>query len=90
MSTAYQKPPKWVTVIIVLLILPVFQVPWLLSHSAEWADRPLIYLYPGYVLLSGFLAFASYAQRPTVAWILMGLMVLSHLSMAYLALNPIY
>lgn len=87
---SHAKPPTWVTILILILALPIFQLPWLMGETGS--DNPahtLVTIYPFYVILSAYLAYICYATRPLVSWILMCLMVLSHLSMAYLALNPI-
>ena len=71
--------PAWVKVVIIILILPVFSTPALLSAlpqgHEEW--NTILWCYPFYLLLSGWLAWICYPQRPVVSWILMVLMVLS-------------
>ena len=74
-----RKTPAWMTVIIVILTLPAFSFPWLLSalHGTEQAPRTLVGIYPFYMLLSGWLAWKAYPQRAYVSWILLAVMVLS-------------
>ncbi|MDE6417534.1 MAG: hypothetical protein K2K68_11000 [Duncaniella sp.] len=71
--------PTWVKILIIILLLPVFSTPALLSAlpqgHEEW--RTIVWCFPFYLLMSGWLAWISYNSRQTVAWILMVLMVLS-------------
>ncbi len=78
--------PLWVKILIIVLILPVFSTPALLSALPQGHDewRTIVWGYPFYLLLSGWLAWISYNSRPSIAWILMILMVLSTVAMWYL------
>lgn len=71
--------PLWVKILIIILLMPVFSTPALVStlppDHQEW--RSIIWGYPFYLILSGWLAWKSYPARPAVAWILMILMVMS-------------
>lgn len=77
------KAPWWLVVIIIVLMLPVFQLPVLLANCPpEMAGtKALLWCYPFYVLLTGWMAYACYPTRKAVSWILLFLMVLSHVSM---------
>lgn len=82
--TPRQLPtPAWVTVIIIIAALPVMAIPTLLGLLGP--DRPeartLLYLYPLYVVVAAWLAYKSYPTRSYISWILVGLMILSHLAM---------
>lgn len=82
--------PRWMTVVIVIALLPVFQFPFLLaSCPASSTVRALLWIYPFYCLVAAFLAYQSYPQRPAVAWILVALMVLSHIAMWILVTTPL-
>lgn len=75
----YPEAPLWVRILIIILLLPVFSTPALLSAlpqgHEEW--RTIVWCYPFYLLVSGWLAWITYSIRQTVSWILMVLMVLS-------------
>lgn len=67
------------TILIIVVLLPVFSLPALLDTVPAGDDslRTIVWCYPFYMLLSGYLAWFAYPQRPTVSWILIVLMVLS-------------
>ncbi|MDE6301677.1 MAG: hypothetical protein K2M19_08175 [Muribaculaceae bacterium] len=73
--------PWWFVVLMVAVALPSFlfipeafkavsETGWMGETSSEW-------LFPAYVVLSAVLALACYPGRRTVAWILLGLVVLT-------------
>lgn len=68
-------------------MLPVFQFPELLASCPPGMEgiRTLLWIYPFYVVLTGWLAYICYPTRRTISWILLILMLLSHLSMFLLA-----
>lgn len=79
MLSSLPKTPRWFIWIVVLVGLPIFQFPYLLSicpDNAPW--RVLLWFYPFYVVMSCWLAWQCYPQRPALAWILLLLTVLSH------------
>ncbi|MCM1348978.1 MAG: hypothetical protein NC338_06150 [Firmicutes bacterium] len=82
--------PKWMIAVIVIVLLPVFQFPMLLA-SAPDTDivRTLLWIYPFYCLVAAYLAWQCYPQRHAMAWILLGLMVMSHISMWLLVTTPL-
>lgn len=79
----YGTAPRWVAVVIIILMLPVFAFPALLSALPpdDSSIRTIAWCYPFYVLLSGYLAWQCYPQRPAMSWILLVLMVMSHAAM---------
>ncbi|MCI9285217.1 MAG: hypothetical protein HFJ91_05395 [Muribaculaceae bacterium] len=83
------KTPVWMTAVIIAVSLPLFSFPWLLDHPAidgEGTVETLVWLYPFYMLLSGWLAWKSYPQRHYVSWMLLAVMVLSTLGIFSLVL----
>lgn len=77
------KTPVWFTAIIVVCMLPALAFPSLLSRISPTAPaiiKTLVWGYPFYVMLTGWLARQSYTVRPTLAWILLALMTLSHIA----------
>ncbi len=82
------KTPLWVTVVIIICMLPVLAFPSLLSMTAaDSTARTFVWFYPFYVIASGVCAWICWPQRRDVMWILLALMVLSHLAMWILVLN---
>ena len=82
--------PRWFIAVAVILTLPVFQLPLLISvMPSQASDRTLLWVYPFYAVASAWLACRVYAQRPALAWILLAVLVLSHAAMWMLALTPV-
>ncbi|MDE6125907.1 MAG: hypothetical protein K2G30_03030 [Muribaculaceae bacterium] len=82
-----RRVPWWMWVILILCMAPGLSFPWAVQ-MAEHADtlaRGLIWFYPCYVLCSGFLAWQCYGRRTYMTWIILALLVLSHLCFYYLA-----
>ncbi len=67
------------TILIIVVLLPVFSLPALLDTVPAGDDslRTIVWCYPFYMLLSGYLAWFAFPQRPAVSWILIALMILS-------------
>ncbi|MDE6240085.1 MAG: hypothetical protein K2M54_08910 [Muribaculaceae bacterium] len=87
-NTPRLKTPAWVTVVIIICMLPVLAFPTLLSMTgADTPARLFVWFYPFYVIASGVCAWICWPQRRDVMWILLALMVLSHLAMWMLVLN---
>lgn len=84
-----RKVPVWIMVAIIACMLPALAFPNILSMTApETPARWLAWFYPFYVLASGVCARICYPERREVTWILLVLMLLSHLAMWLLILNP--
>lgn len=89
-NSPHGNTPKWFLVLIILLMLPLFQMPYLISLCQPGATvRMFLWFYPAYALLSGYLAYICYPGRRTIAWILLILLILSHLSIWALVTTPI-
>ncbi len=78
--------PKWVTFLIIIFTLPIFTLPSLLNQCPPDAQgtRTLVWIYPFYMLLSAYLAWRAYIQRPYITWMLLALMILSSIAMQIL------
>ncbi|MBD5321328.1 MAG: hypothetical protein K2G27_05090 [Duncaniella sp.] len=78
--------PKWVTFLIIIFTLPVFTLPSLLAQCQPdaQATRTLVWIYPFYMLLSAYLAWRAYVQRPYVTWMLLAIMILSSIAVQIL------
>ena len=87
-SARRQKVPAGVTVVIIICMLPVLAFPTMLSMTMpDSLARTFVWFYPFYVIASGVCARICWRQRRDVTWILLALMVLSHLAMWMLVLN---
>lgn len=87
---SWQRPPWWFTLILILLSAGLFAWPWLLGSSKPQADtgsmaKLLLAAYPVYVLGSAYLAYRCYDCRRELAWILVGLVVLTYAALPFLA-----
>lgn len=86
-----RRPPLWVTLIIVIAAMPVLSLPAMLSATGPDTlpiVRTLLWGYPLYVILAGWLAWICYRRRPYMTWILIVLMILTHLAMWVLLNTP--
>lgn len=89
MMSILPKTPKWMVAVIIILLLPVFQFPYLLVSAPDvQLIRTLIWIYPFYCLVAAWLAWQCYPQRPALSWILLALMVMSHVSVWCLVTLP--
>ncbi|MDE6702678.1 MAG: hypothetical protein K2K00_03260, partial [Muribaculaceae bacterium] len=87
-SARRQKVPAGVTGVIIICMLPVLAFPTMLSMTMpDSPARTFVWFYPFYVIASGVCARICWRQRRDVTWILLALMVLSHLAMWMLVLN---
>lgn len=87
------RVPWWMTAVIVAAMLPGLVFPWTLSalHNPTPLLKGLTWLYPAYVLVSGLLAWQCYGRRTAMSWIIIVLLLLTHLCFYYLTfagLNP--
>lgn len=85
-----ESVPWWFKTIVILLMLPLLAYPAMLAAMPD--EQSLIWLmkfYPFYVVASGICAWMVYRHNPMAAWILIGLLILSHLSMFYLTFGNV-
>lgn len=83
-----RKVPAWVTILVVICMLPVLAFPTMLTMTMpDSSARTFVWFYPFYVIASGICARICWPQRKDVMWVLLALMVLSHLAMWMLVLN---
>lgn len=83
------RTPWWMGVIIVVVSLPVFALPYLLSQCAAEL-KTFVWLYPLYVVVAAWLAWICYPRRRLLTWILLIIMALTHVAMFTLATKPVY
>ena len=76
----------WMTAIIILCMLPAAAYPVMVSllQNPNPIVRGLLWFYPAYVLISGFLAWQCYGRRTVMTWIVLVLLLLSHACFYYL------
>ena len=67
------KTPRWFAALCIVCLLP-----------AGSDISPLLWIYPFYALAAAALAWQCYSQRKALAWILLFLLLLSHLAIRYL------
>lgn len=82
-----RRVPAWVMAVIIIAALPVLAFPFMLSVSAtlSGADKYYLWLYPAYILAASFLAWQCYGRRTEMTWIIIILMLLTHVAMWALA-----
>ncbi|MBQ7042084.1 MAG: hypothetical protein IJN66_05210 [Muribaculaceae bacterium] len=73
------KTPRFLLWIVILLMLPVLALPVLLSKTPE-DFKMFLWFYPVYVLTTGYLAYQCYAQRREMTYILLTLLMFSHVA----------
>lgn len=86
-----QRPPWWFTALLIILVLPAGQTPMLLASAP--AEPPvvktLVWLYPLYTLVSAYLSWVCYNGRRLMSWILVALIVLTHVAIWLLVTSEI-
>jgi hypothetical protein len=82
--------PRWMTAVIIVVLLPVLQFPMLLGSVPDVSMvRTLLWIYPFYCLVAAYLAWQCYPERHALAWILVALMVLSHVAVWIMVTMPL-
>lgn len=75
-----EATPWWFTVIIIIVALPMFNALKLASDLPAGSELGFLsWLFPAYIVVSGFCAWMCYADRRALAWILIVLMILSNI-----------
>ena len=79
-NTKLPRVPWWMWVILIVCMLPGISYPWIISsiQNPNPIVRGLMWFYPAYVLMSGFLAWQCYGRRTVMTWIILVLLLLSH------------
>lgn len=82
--------PRWMVAVILIVMLPVFQFPMLLAVVPDVGIiKTLLLTYPFYCLIAAYLAWQCYPRRKALAWILLALMVMSHMAIWLLVTTPL-
>lgn len=74
------RRPIWVAIVAIACILPLGLYPAVIGRVAP-ESALLVKLYPAYVLASGWLAWLCWPRRREMYWILLALLLLSHVAM---------
>lgn len=82
--------PRWFLAVVIMALLPLLWFPYLLDICpAESHSRTILWIYPFYAVMSGYLSWQCYPQRRVVAWILIVLLILSHMAAWLLVTSPV-
>ncbi|MCI9608254.1 MAG: hypothetical protein HFJ94_08790 [Muribaculaceae bacterium] len=86
---ARDNTPRWVLVLLIILALPVCQLPFLLDNAPAGVPlvSTLLRIYPFYIVTAAYLAYVCYPRRALMSWILMALILLSHIAV-WLLVSP--
>lgn len=79
MSDNHNSTPRLLLWVVIVLMLPVAAFPVLLSQTPD-EFKAMLWCYPFYVAVSGYLAYQCYASRREMTYILLFLLVLSHIA----------
>ena len=81
-----ERIPGWFIAVCVLVCVPALFLPFLPDMEAVKEKLGMLMtFYPVYVICGALCAGMCYVQRRAVAWILIGLVVLSHLALFLLS-----
>lgn len=77
------RRPYWLLGIIIIASLPVFTFPTLLGmiNPADTVVQTMAWFYLLYILCTDYLAWICWPERKAITWILILLLLLSHLAM---------
>lgn len=85
------RPPYWFTILLIVLLLPLFSWPWIvggMSSSASVDDNDvnnvLMMVFPIYAVVSCYCAYRCYMTRRPLSIILLFILVLSYISAYFL------
>ncbi|MBD5182271.1 MAG: hypothetical protein HDS99_00575 [Bacteroidales bacterium] len=82
--------PWYFWLVTVLCVLPLGAYPVMIADlQPDSPARTFVLLYPAYVVVSAVCALICYGRRPEVSWVLLALMVLTHIAMWILVTDPV-
>ncbi len=77
-----KKMPLWLKICIIADCLPIIAIPALLAACPDVTEAiTLIKLYPIAIIGGGIIAWLSWKERAEITWILLAIMLLTHLAM---------
>lgn len=86
-DNSYNRPPWWMTVVILVMLLPLFSWPMVIASLPEGDDgdnwKMLIYVFPIYAILSAYYAYRCYAERKELSIILLAVLLLAYLGVTF-------
>lgn len=75
-------------ILIVICMLPLLAYPGMIGMLSAYSQiKGLVLFYPVYVIASGVCAIICYPERSEISWILIILMLMSHIGLWYLVLT---
>lgn len=92
-----RRVPWWIWTVIIICSLPGFVFPFMgaaVTSAPGISAKGLVWFYIVYTLMSALLAWQCYGRRNILTWIILVLLILSHVSFYYLAFSiagsPVY
>lgn len=85
-DNSYNRPPWWMTVVILVMLLPLFSWPMVIASLPEGESdnwKMLIYIFPIYAILSAYYAYRTFADRKELSIILLAVLFLSYLGVTF-------
>lgn len=85
----YNPMPLWAKILVAVCILPALDLPWLWAGNPETdTAKTLLWLYPAFTLLAGVCAWLAWRRSRELSFILLFLLILSHIAMWLLCCPP--
>lgn len=83
------RPPLWFILLLLIITLPVAATPWVLSMLPPERNElhTLMTLYPLYVFAADWFAWICWWPRRIMSWIMICLILLSHLAVGTMAIE---
>ncbi len=86
-SNSYKRPPWWMTIVILVMLLPLFSWPMVIASLPAADDgnnwKMLIYIFPIYAILSAYYSYRCYMERRELSIILLALLLLAYLGITF-------
>lgn len=85
-----KRPPVWFILLLLLMLLPLIFWPFMMAQYSGMADSMvddglpsrwlIVNIFPIYTLVSCWLSYKCYRQRPEVSYVLIALLALSYIA----------
>ena len=91
MSRPKSSVPSWFIIVLLVMALPLIAWPWVMAAMPENNENgTLVMCFPIYAILSLYLAYRCFAQRPVLACVLLAVLLLAYIAIGLLAcVSPI-
>lgn len=83
------RPPAWFTIVILVMLLPLFSWPAVISALPADNDGNvtlIVYLFPIFAILSAWCAYRCFVTRKELSVILLAILLLAYIAVALLLL----